>query len=146
MPEGGESTREKQRVLSPEERIVSDYAESAVRTLRVAARDYPNIKKLLANRTLSEDEMQIPTAELLGSTWNYSFIRHSPKYIDLEVKKTPSRVGGDLIEQAVRLRRPIDPLAGTLKLTQGKGVERYENEDDAYDEIDSFVGELAAQL
>lgn len=145
MSEGG-VTRERQRTYSPEERIVLNIAEGAIGRIRKNARYYPDIKRLLLKHTLSPKEMAEPTTELTGSRWNYVFTRHSQRYIDLEIKKTPRRVGLDVIEEIIRLRRSVDPLARTSRLTQSKGMERYENDEQAYTQIDTFVEELVAQF
>lgn len=145
MPEGGDIARERRRIYSPEERIILNIVEGAISRIRKSARDYPDIRGLLKH-TLSPEKMAEPTAELTGSQSSYIFTRHSQSYIDLEIKKTPRRAGSDVIEEIVRLRKSVDPLAKASRLTQSKGMERYENDEPAYTQIDTFVEELVAQF
>ena len=131
--------------LSPEERQVLAKAKEYFKSLNKAARPYA--ADLLKPRIVpSDSSRKFLTREIDGSRWRFVITRHSLAFIDIEIGKFPLLAGEDTLEESIRIRPAVDPLVRFFALSQSKGPERFENDQNAYERTDSFIKELEAIL
>src|SRR3990167_8199841 len=90
-------------LLSPEQREALAQAETYVKRLKMRTYGYPSLHELLKPKLVSEDpSKKLLTAELLSSRWEFTFIRHSLAFVDLEIQRIPRFRFEGIIEEGIR--------------------------------------------